>query len=213
MNLVEMKVKDFLDELASKSPAPGGGSVSALVGANAASLVLMVSELTVHKKKFKALDENIQKSYLEHIEIFKKNKDLFTQYVDDDTKAFNIIMDAYKMPKETEEQIELRNEEIQKATVKCIKVPMNVCLAAMESLRNIEHIISHSNKNAMSDIGVATLLLYSAFEGAAMNVLINLQGLDKKDLVKDYQDVIQRMTDEAKILREDLLEKVYYIIK
>ncbi len=213
MNLIDMKVSEFLNELASKSPAPGGGSVSALAGANAASLVIMVSELTINKKKFKALEEEIKEDYFEKISIFKKNNDLFKKYIDEDTIAFNLIMDAFKMSKNTEEEIKSRNEAIQKATVECIKVPMQVCLTALECLRNIKPIIDYSNRNTVSDQGVAVLMFYSAFSGAAMNVLINIKGLNEEHVVKDYKDVIEKLTYEASNLKDDLLEEVNYLLK
>ncbi len=213
MKLIDMKIKDFIEVLGSKSPAPGGGSVSALVGANAAALMMMVSELSINKKKFQALDQKIQDEYLEIVKTYAKNKEKFLEYIDEDTEAFNKVMDAYKLPKETEADIELRNLEIEKATVESIKVPMNVCLTAIESLRYLEYMIKYSNKNTLSDQGVAALLFYSAFEGASMNVIINLSGLSEEGLKKDYQKVIAKMSEEAKALKEDLLEKVYYLMK
>ncbi|XMB72815.1 cyclodeaminase/cyclohydrolase family protein [Mycoplasmatota bacterium WC30] len=213
MKLVDLSVKEFLNELSSKSPAPGGGSVAALSGANAVSLVMMVSSLTTKKKKFRALSEEIQNEYKKIIESFVSAKELFVQYIDDDTCAFNEVMAAFKLPKETESELDVRNSAIEKATIGCIKTPMEVAALALELLRKMELIIKHSNRNTTSDQGVAVLLLSAAFKGAAMNVKINLPGLSQKDLIKEYKDVIIDMTNEVNNLKEKLLEEVDYLLE
>ncbi len=213
MKLVDMKITDFLDELASNSPAPGGGSVAALSGANAASLILMVSALTVNKKKFKTLDETEQNQYHEAVSIFKNAKADFTTYVDEDTEAFNQVMAAFKLPKETEIEIEFRNNEIEKATIASIKIPMKVAILALELLREMESIIKYSNRNTTSDQGVAVLLLETACMGAIMNVKINLPGLSDPGVVKEYKDVIMDMINEVNYLKDKLIEEVDYLLE
>ncbi len=213
MKLVDLKVCDFLDELASSSPAPGGGSVSALAGANGCSLILMVSNLTIGKKKFKILDLKIQNSYLSSIEIFKRNKNEFTELIDLDTDAFNKLMEAYQLPKETDEEIIKRTKEIDKATLGCIKVPLKVAALGLESLREIENIIEYSNKNTISDQGVSILMLYSAIEGAAMNVLINLLNINDEELKKEFKHSINNILLETDDLKEKLLDEIKYLLK
>lgn len=213
MKLVDMKITDFLDELGSKSPAPGGGSVAALAGANAASLVIMVSELTINKRKFKALEGETQNEFKDLVEIFKRNKKLMTDYIDEDTKAFNLFMESLKLPKDTEEEKNNRHIAMQKATIESIKIPMKVCLSALESLRNMELIVKHANRNAICDLGVATLMFYSAYEGAVMNVEINLKSLDDEHVVKDYNDVILTLSNEVLNLKDDLLEEIKFLMK
>jgi formiminotetrahydrofolate cyclodeaminase len=213
MKLVDMKVNDFLDELASSSPAPGGGSVSALAGANGCSLILMVGKLTINKKKFKTLSEDTQVSYTKFLEIFERNKDEFIEMIDSDTDEFNTLMSAYKLPKETEDEINQRNREIDKATIGCIKVPLKVSALALESLRAVESLIENSNKNTISDQGVSVLMLYSAVEGAALNVLINLPGLNDQSLVKEFTQTINDILFEAEEIKDKLLEEVKYLLK
>ncbi len=213
MKLIDLSVKEFLNELSSKSPAPGGGSVAALSGANAVSLVMMVSSLTTKKKKFRALPEEVQNEYKEIIATFVLAKETFTKLIDDDTCAFNEVMAAYKLPKETEEDLVIRNQAIESATIGCIKTPMEVADLALGLLRKMELIIKHSNRNTTSDQGVAVLLLSAAFKGAAMNVKINLPGLSQKELIKEYKDVIIDMTNEVNNLKERLLEEVDYLLE
>lgn len=212
MKLVDMKVTEFLDELASKSPAPGGGSVSALAGANAASLILMVGALTTKKKKFLALSDEIQSEYINLLIEFETAKQQFIKFVDEDTQAFNLVMDAFKMPKETDSEKMARNQAIEKATIASIKTPMEVAVLALGLLRKLEAIIKNANRNTTSDQGVALLLLETALNGALMNVKINLPGLSDKSLVKDYNKVIVEMTNESNEIRDRLLEQINYLL-
>lgn len=213
MKLVDMKLSEFLNELASKSPAPGGGSVAALSGSTGASLVLMVGELTTKKKKFRELDEVIKEKYLMTLEHFKAAKVSFEQYIDEDTEAFNKVMEAYGLPKETEEDQKIRNQAIEFATIGCIKTPMNVANLAMSCLNEMEFIIKYANRNTTSDQGVAVLSFYQAFLGAIMNVRINLPGLTQKDLVKEYNNVIMESTRKVETIKEKLIEEIDYLLK
>ena len=212
MKLVERTLTDFLDVLSSNAPAPGGGSVSALSGANAVSLVMMVSSLTINKKKFKALDEETKKHYQETIALFLDAKAKFEQYIDEDTQAFNQVMAAFKLPKETEEEIRIRNNEIQKATVASIKTPIKVSALALDLIRKMDTIIKYSNRNTVSDQGVAVLLLHAACIGGILNVKINLPGLSEKNLVNEYKHVIMDMTNEINEIKDKLIEEVNYLL-
>lgn len=213
MKLVELRVDEFLNELASSSPAPGGGSVSALAGANGCSLMLMVGNLTTSKKKFASLDENIRTAYLNSLDVFKNNNNSFVNFIDADTDAFNQLMKAFKLPKTSDEEIAQRIKEIDKATLACIKVPLNVSALALETLRLVEDMIEHSNKNTLSDQGVCVLMLYSAIEGAAMNVMINLPGLNDEDLKREFKQTVNEIISEAEQIKEKLLEEIKYLLK
>lgn len=213
MKLVDYKLNDFLDELGSKSPAPGGGSVAALSGSNGSSLVSMIGALTTKRKKFKALPLDKQNEYNHVVNFFKDSKEKFTTYIDQDADAFNEVMSAFKLPKDNEADIQRRNDAIEMATMLCIVTPMKVAKLAKECLHKMEYIISNSNRNTVSDQGVAILSFYTAFKGALMNVLINLPGLSEKQLVNEYKDVIIDMTDEVENLKDKLLEKIDYLLK
>jgi formiminotetrahydrofolate cyclodeaminase len=208
MKLVDMSVKVFIDTLASSAPAPGGGSVSALAGANGCGLMAMAGELTFSKKAFKALDKKIQKVFRDTIDIFISHKEKMIEYIDDDTTAFNGLMSAFRMPKNTEEEKEKRRVAIEKSTMETIRVPMEVCQLSIESLRLVEKVMPYANKNTISDQGVAVMMLHNAIEGSAMNVLINLPGLKEEQLVKAYRKEIHLIQEEAQALRQMLLEKI-----
>ena len=122
-------------------------------------------------------------------------------------------MAAYKLPKETDEEASLRNTEIEKATIGCIKIPLKVSTLALKVLREVESLIEYSNQNTISDQGVSVLMLYSAIEGAAMNVLINLPGLEDEGLKKEFKQTIDEILFEAEELKDRLIEEVKYLLK
>ncbi len=208
MKLVDLTVSNFLKILSSKSPAPGGGSVAALSGSQGAALVEMVGHLTSSKKKFKALPEAEQNKYIENIEYFGRAKTKFAKLVDLDTEAFNEVMNAFKLPKETDEEKAQRKMSIELAMIGCIKTPMEVANLSLRCLQYMEYIIDNSNKNTISDQGVAVLSFYTAFKGAAMNVKINLSGLSKEDLVEQYKKVLEGLDNQAEGLKKELLTKI-----
>ena len=207
MKLVNLSVKEFVDTLASNTPAPGGGSVSALAGATGCGLFAMAGELTFHKKAFKALDEHQKKAFKDTIDRYKRNKEKMLQYVDEDTVAFNQLMSAFRMPKESDEDKSKRLMAIKRATMETIRVPMEVCQLALESLRDVDKVMPFANKNTISDQEVGVLMLHSAIEGSAKNVLINLSGLKEEKLVRAYEKEIGLIQEEAKSLREMFLQK------
>ncbi|MGE4571665.1 MAG: cyclodeaminase/cyclohydrolase family protein [Candidatus Izemoplasmatales bacterium] len=208
MKLIDMTVQEFIDTLASDAVAPGGGSVSALSGANGAALIVMAGELTYNKKKFKELDEEIQKVYKDNVNFFSNAKSRFLKYVDEDTDAFNLLMSAFKMAKDTEAEKEKRSLEIQKATVETIRVPLEVCRLSLESMRKIADVMQYSNKNTISDQGVGVMMLHTALQGSAMNVLINLSGLHDQEQAQEYRRIVEDIKEEANTLRVSLLENV-----
>lgn len=208
MKLVNMTIREFIDTLASDAVAPGGGSVSALAGANGCGLMAMAGVLTFNKKKFKELEEAKKKNFNDKVVYFQENKEKFIEYIDEDTDAFNGLMDAFRMAKESEEDKAKRSQAIQAATLETIRVPLEVCQLALKSLRSVAVIMSYANKNTISDQGVGVMMLHSAIEGSAMNVLINLSGLKDQELARNYRIEVEEIKSEAKILREELLKNV-----
>lgn len=208
MKLIDMSVKDFINTLASDAVAPGGGSVSALAGANGSGLIEMAGALTVNKKKFKELDEDTQNNFITLIKFFKDSKDRFLTYIDEDTDAFNQLMDAFRMPKMSDVEKEERSLAIQLATIGTIIVPLEVCRLAVESLRKVETVMNYANKNTISDQGVGVMMLANAAEGSAMNVLINLSGLNDQDEADNYRLIVQQILEEVRTIKTTLLDKI-----
>ncbi|MBU1143379.1 MAG: cyclodeaminase/cyclohydrolase family protein [Firmicutes bacterium] len=209
MKLVDMKVIDFIHEIDSKSPAPGGGSVSALSSALGVSLARMVGHLTVDKKKFLALAPEIQFEFKDTCNSLIMIKDQLIALIDLDTDSFNMIMKAFKMPKETENEIKLRSEKIQEGTTEAIMIPIKVASLSLSALHLIPYILKYGNKQTISDLGVSTLMLSSGIDGACMNVLINLQGLEDRIAAAQYKKQVDDLIDKAHQIRDEILDIVY----
>jgi methenyltetrahydrofolate cyclohydrolase len=178
--LVDKTVSQFLDELASNSPAPGGGSVAALAGALGAALTSMVCNLTFGKKKYVDVQEEL-KGVLEQSESIRKE---LTQLIDKDTEAFNSVMAAFGLPKGTEAEQAARSAAIQEATKGATMIPLRVMLACEKALALAKTVAQKGNKNSASDAGVAALMLRAGCAGAALNVRINLGGINDAGFVE-----------------------------
>ncbi|MDB5025659.1 MAG: ftcD [Mucilaginibacter sp.] len=170
--LVHMSLTDFADETASESPAPGGGSISAYVGALGASLATMVANLSSHKKGWDSRWKEFS-GWAERGQHFKKE---LVRLVDLDTAAFNKIMTSYHLPKSTDEEKAARNQAIQDATKSAIEIPFAVMKAAYQSMEVIKAMAETGNPNSVTDAGVAALCARAAVLGAFMNVKINASG-------------------------------------
>jgi glutamate formiminotransferase/formiminotetrahydrofolate cyclodeaminase len=175
--LVNMTNREFVDELSSDSPAPGGGSVAALCAAQAAGLVAMVGNLTVGKKKYATVQDRVK----EIAELGQDLKDFFLAAIDDDTNAFNAVMDCFGLPKSSTEQKKARNLAIAAATRQATRVPLSVLEKVPSLLEMAAEIGEIGNANSLSDAGVAALSGMAGAEGAYYNVLINLESLRELD--------------------------------
>lgn len=207
--LVDLTVQSFLNEVDSISPAPGGGSVSALMSAMGVALIRMVGHLSVDKKKFLALDPKIQFEFKDVVGSLEVVKEEFIHLIDQDTEAFNLIVKAYQMPKATEEEIVVRKEKIQEGTMKAIMVPLKVATLSLSALHQFNYILTYGNKQTVSDLGVAALSISSGALGAIMNVMINLPGLDDEIARKQFLIQVEDLKKKVEQAREELLEKVY----
>ncbi len=179
MALVKLTIEDFVGQLASASPTPGGGSASALAGALAASMVEMACNLTVGREKFRDVEEEL-KVVLERAHSLREQ---LLSCVDEDTDAFTAVSAAYKMPRSTDAEKEERTAAIQVALKQATDVPLRVAQAAMEISHLAAIAIQKSNPNVVSDARVARLLADAAREGAVANVEINLGNITDNEYV------------------------------
>jgi formiminotetrahydrofolate cyclodeaminase len=188
--LVELSIKEFSQVLGSDSPAPGGGSVAALSGALGADLVSMVCCLSIGKEScepFKAeLSEALERSRGLSISLLQR--------VDLDTEAFNGVMAAFKMPKDTEDEKNSRREEIQRSFKEAVQSPLGIARECLGVLELAEKLLGKSNPNALSDLGVASQQAYAGIEGAVMNVKINLPS------IKDASFLSVTFSETSKLL-------------
>ena len=202
--LIDMSLKAFMDETASDSPAPGGGSVSAYMGALGVALGTMVANLSSHKRGW---DEK-WKEFSDWAEKGKAIQNSLLQMVDEDTRAFNRIMEAFSLPIKTEDDKKIKEIAIQEATKNAILVPLKLMETAYPGFELINEMISKGNPNSISDAGVGALALRACIKGAFLNVKINASGLNDKSFVTD---VIARGAElETKTIaaEEEILRRI-----
>ena len=193
MKLVDYKVSEFMQLLASEAPAPGGGSAAALAGATGASLAAMVAALTLGKEKYR--EHEVQTAVLQ--DNGNKLQARFLELIDADTAAFNEVSAAYKLPKQTPEEKAKRQEAIEDALKNATKTPFAMMEAALECLRVVATAVGKTNVSAASDLGVAAYSLRAATEGAWLNVLINLGGIKDETFVIQYKDAGGKLLTEV----------------
>ena len=199
--LVDLTLEGFVHETASESPAPGGGSVAAALGALGAALATMVANLSSHKRGW---DERWEE-FSEWAVKGKQCHDEALRLIDEDTEAFNRIMDAFGMPKGTPEETAARKAAIQEATKGAIEVPFRVMETTLQSMEVIKAMAEIGNPNSVSDAGVGALCARSAVMGAYMNVRINASGLDDKAWVDDLLARGRQVQERAQALEAEIL--------
>ncbi|HEY4323204.1 MAG TPA: glutamate formimidoyltransferase [Mucilaginibacter sp.] len=202
--LASMPLTDFADETASESPAPGGGSISAYVGALGASLAAMVANLSAHKKGWDSRWEE----FSNWAEKGQQYKGELIRLVDLDTVAFNKIMEAFGLPKSTNEEKAARDQAIQAATKYAIEIPFKVMQAAYGSMAVINAMAETGNPNSISDSGVAALCARSAVLGAFMNVKINAQGYKDKNFTDSILKQGHELEQRAIALEQEIIALV-----
>jgi formiminotetrahydrofolate cyclodeaminase len=207
--LKELSLVDFINEVDKKTPTPGGGSVSALAASLGVALSKMVGHLTIHKKKFKNLEADIQENFMDVLHRFESYKESFVSLIDLDTQAYNTVMTAYKLPKDTDEEQVFRSQEIQKATMLAIETPKQIATLSLDALKHFDVLLQYGNTFALSDLGVSALMLYAGLEGACLNVLINLPSLENEDTKKDLKDWVKQALFEGQELRKDILQQIH----
>ena len=200
--LVNMTLTDFANETASESPAPGGGSIAAYCGAMGVSLGTMVANLSAHKRGWDERWEEFS-NWAEKGMAYQK---LLLDLVDEDTNAFNRIMDAFRLPKDTQADEAKRQEAIQVATQYAILTPFKVMEIAYESMQVMKAMAEFGNPNSVTDAGVGALCARTAVIGAFLNVKINCGDCDDKDFVVDILDRGQQLVDDACALEDEIMK-------
>jgi len=199
--LIEMNLKTFMDETASDSPAPGGGSVSAYMGALGVALGTMVANLSSHKRGW----DDRWKEFSDWAEKGKAIQNNLLKLVDDDTRAFNRIMEAFSLPKKSEDERKLRDSSIQEATKNATIVPLKVMETAFSGFELISAMVANGNPNSISDAGVGAIALRSCIKGAFLNVKINASGIDDKDFVRSVISRGEDLESQALAAEEQIL--------
>lgn len=209
MKLIEMTLTGFVDTTASDAPAPGGGSVSALEGALGAALTSMVCALTLGKKKYAGVQDLAAAAEKQAIAL----KDRYLDIIDRDTEAFNAVSAVFSMPKETDADKAARKAAMQAALKLCTATPMEMMELAVETLRMIDTVSGKLNASAASDLGCAILAMKSAIQGAWLNVLINVGGIDDAAFAKEAREKGEGLLSEALPLADRLFGEIENSLK
>jgi glutamate formiminotransferase/formiminotetrahydrofolate cyclodeaminase len=207
--LIDLTCKGFANETASESPAPGGGSISAYIGALGISLGTMVASLSSHKPGW----DDRWEEFSDWAEKGQALKDRLLWLVDEDTNAFNKIMNAFSFPKTTDEEKSLRSNAIQEATRYAIQIPLQVMETSLKSMDIIKEMAVAGNPNSITDAGVGALCARSAVIGAFLNVKINAAGLKDKTFVTTVMEQGAKIEKQARAMEEEILEIVHAKIK
>ncbi len=200
--MLEKKTTEFLDDLSSSKPFPGGGGASAAVGAFASALGLMVTNLTVGKKRYVEVEEEIK-------EIREKLIDLQNRLVvltDKDAEAFEPVSKAYKMPKDTPEQQAEKDRVMEAALWGASVVPLEIMEEIYEVMKLLKILGEKGSKMALSDVGVGILFGQAALEGASFNIFINTKSMKNRENAKFLESKADALIAEA----EELYREVYY---
>lgn len=207
MNL-NKNLQEYFAELSSSSPTPGGGNVAALCGALATSLGTMVCNLTIGKKKYADVEEEMI-SLKNKLEIYQKD---FFELAQKDNEAFEKVMEAFKLPKESDEEKEVRNSKIEEATINAAEVPSQVMRKCYELLPLLKTIADKGNKNSLSDAGVAIALTRTSVQGAYLNVLINCSSLNNQTIAEEIRkraNIIFEEIDKGTSLMLEIITKSF----
>lgn len=202
--LVDMAVSQFLSELASSAPAPGGGSVAALSGALGAALVSMVCNLTIGKKKYANVEQEIRA-------ILEKSENLRHKLIDllqEDIQVYTAVSEAMKKPKDTEEEKAARHKILQKALKAATEVPLQVAETCAEVITLCQPVAEKGNKNAVSDAGVAILMAEAGLRSAALNILINLGWIEDQSFNAEKQRQLDTLLEGKPALRDQVYDYV-----
>lgn len=204
MKLIDLQVNEYLEVLRSDAPAPGGGSVSALAGAQAVGLFMMVADLTLGKEKYADYQDVCETAKQRGAVLYNA----LTKAIDKDTDAFNLVSNAFQMPKGTDEEKAARSKAIAEGTLAATEVPYSVMQYAYDGMLLAKAMVGKSNPNAASDLGVSVLNLMAAIKGAWLNVKINLPGVKDKEKAKAFEEGGQRIYDEAQIIARELYDEI-----
>lgn len=203
--LIDLSLSDFMDETASESVAPGGGSISAYLGSLGVALSTMVANISSHKRGW---DEKWE-FYSNWAEKGKEIQMKLLNLVDEDTNAFNGIMNAFSLPKSTPEERNLRAEAIQNATITAIKIPSLVMHTAFGGYEVAETMIREGNFNSITDAGVGVLAIHACIEGAWLNVLVNSKEVQELKEVMNLLNKAEKLKKESDNMKAKLMTLVY----
>lgn len=202
--MLEKKATEFLEELSSSAPFPGGGGAAAVTGALAAALGLMVANLTVGKKKYAAVEEEIQSAKASLVLL----RDKLVRLTDEDAVGFEPLAKAYRLPKETPQQQAHKEKVMEEALYQACLVPVRIMETTLEVMRCLTVVGEKGSVMAISDAAGGIVLAQSALEGAALNIFINTKSMKQRELAEELNKKADAMIAEGNELKVQLYRKV-----
>ncbi len=211
--LRELTVNEFTNVLGEGKATPGGGAAAALSASLAAALTSMVFNLTIDKKAAKDYPESVVNSMKEGREATDRFRNRYLELMVDDANSFDELMAAFSLPKETEEEKAFRKNKIDSAKERVLEIPYQLVKESFDMYEALKIATEYGNKNAISDAGVAAILIHSAIEGAALNVFINLAGSEVNEENINLKAQTDDFVERSKNLKEDIvaivIDKIY----
>ena len=202
--ITDKSISSYLSEAASRSPAPGGGSVCALSGALGAAMASMAANFTIGKKNYESVQEEVKKILSESERLRLRLSEL----AEEDIKAYTTVSSAYSLARETDDEKKARSERIAAVTKEASAVPMEAAKCCFRILELCRDLVDIGNRNLISDVGVAVLLAESALRSANLNVEINLACLKDKSFVDEKRNVMKPLIEKSRKILDIVLKKV-----
>lgn len=198
--------QDFINELASKAPTPGGGGASAYCGALATALASMVGNLTVGKKTYAAVEDEVKEALIQ----LEEQRNKFVELIDKDAQAFEPLSRAYRLPRATSEELAHKNKVMQQALVGATEVPLEIMEICAQVITTSKFLAHNGSRLALSDVGVAVLFAKAALKGASLNVYANASSMANEAQARSYIQQANCLIEEYGALADELYE---YVIK
>lgn len=198
--------QDFINELASKAPTPGGGGASAYCGALATALASMVGNLTVGKKTYAAVEDEVKEALIQ----LEEQRNKFVELIDKDAQAFEPLSRAYRLPRATSEELAHKNKVMQQALVGATEVPLEIMEICAQVITTSKFLAHNGSRLALSDVGVAVLFAKAALKGAFLNVYANASSMTNEAQARSYIQQADCLIEEYGALADELYE---YVIK
>lgn len=198
--------QDFINELASEAPTPGGGGASAYCGALATALASMVGNLTVGKKTYAAVEDEVKEALIQ----LEEQRNKFVELIDKDAQAFEPLSRAYRLPRATSEELAHKNKVMQQALVGATEVPLEIMEICAQVITTSKFLAHNGSRLALSDVGVAVLFAKAALKGASLNVYANASSMANEAQARSYIQQADCLIEEYGALADELYE---YVIK
>jgi methenyltetrahydrofolate cyclohydrolase len=200
----QSSIEDFLDELASRNPTPGGGSAAAMMGAMGAALLSMVCNLTIGKARYRDVEEELS-AVLARTEQLRRQ---LAEMIEEDIESFGAVMQAYAMPRQTPEESVLRSQAIQNALKVATQVPLRCCRVCREIIELSVVVAQQGNSHVVSDAGVAVLVAHAALRSGALNVMINIKAMTDREFVASQLAELDELVSRASAATEACYQSV-----